>query len=663
MAERLKRAASPYLLQHADDPVDWWPWCPEAFAEARRTDRPVLLSVGYAACHWCHVMAEESFRDPAVAELINRHFVAVKVDREERPDVDAVYQQALALLGEPGGWPLTMFLTPEGEPFWGGTYFPREPRYGRPGFRQLLERIAALWREERGRILENRRALLEGLSRLDRPQAGELDAESVRAAAEAAAHAFDAVHGGLGDAPKFPQAPALRWLHAATFRFPLPLLRRRLLHTLARMGQGGIYDHLGGGFHRYAVDAYWLVPHFEKMLYDNALLVELLAEAHALTGDPLFAVRAEETVGWMLREMRTPEGLAASLDADSEGEEGRFYLWTVEEVEEVLGPADAAFFVEAYGMTRRGNFEGRCVLHRLHEPGLRPPEEEVRLAQLRRRLLAARERRPRPARDDKVLADWNGLAVAGLVQAGRRLGRPEWIAEAARIFADVVRALGEGDALHHAVRGGIRSSHELLDDYVHMARAALSLFEATGEEALLGRCDGWLERARARFREDDGSWRQTPRGQAELPVALRAAADGPVPSAIGLLPEVLARRALLSGAPAWCAAEAESLLRRYGGDARRAPLAHATLLASFLFVHEPVQVRVHGEGEAAAELLAVAERRAPHPAQVFHVKQGAEGGTPGPAAVICRGPACGTPLTDPAALVRELRALDATGRA
>jgi len=661
MAERLRHAASPYLLQHADDPVDWWPWCPEAFEAARRTDRPVLLSVGYAACHWCHVMAKESFRDPTMAELINRYFVPVKVDREERPDVDAVYQQALALLGEPGGWPLTMFLTPEGEPFWGGTYFPPEPRYGRPGFRQVLERIAALWQEDRDRIRDNRRALLEGLARLDRPQAGDLDPAFLHATAEAAAHDFDPIHGGLDGAPKFPQAPALRFLHAATFRFPLPLVRRRLWHTLARMCQGGIYDHLGGGFHRYAVDAFWLVPHFEKMLYDNAQLVELLAEAHALTGNPLFAARAEETVAWMLREMRTPEGLAASLDADSEGEEGRFYLWTVDEVEDVLGPDDAAFFVEAYGMTRRGHFEGRCVLHRLHEPGLRQPEEEARLARLRRQLAQARERRIRPARDDKVLADWNGLAVAGLVHAGRRLGRVAWIDAAQAIFADAVRALGEGDVLHHAVRAGIRTPHELLDDYVHMSQAALALFEATGEEAFLARCDGWLERARARFREDDGSWRQTPRGQVELPVALRGAADGPVPSAIGLLPELLARRALLPGAPAWCAEEAESMLRRYGGDARRAPLAHATLLASFLFVHEPVQVRIFGEKADTAALLETAERCAPYPAQVFHVKRDA-GGMKGPAAMICRGPVCEAPLRDPAGLRRALQTLDATGR-
>ncbi|HFD16517.1 MAG TPA: thioredoxin domain-containing protein, partial [Rhodospirillales bacterium] len=408
MANALADATSPYLLQHKDNPVAWRPWGPEALAEARRLDRPILLSVGYAACHWCHVMAHESFEDPATAELVNRHFVPIKVDREERPDVDALYQQALALLGQPGGWPLTMFLTPEGEAFWGGTYFPPEPRFGRPGFRQVLARIAELWAGDRDRLFANRDAIREALGRLNRPERGALDPDARAAAARRLASLFDPAHGGLGGPPKFPQAPVLAFLWRMARHHALPELEQPVLHTLRRICQGGIYDHLGGGFARYAVDERWLVPHFEKMLYDNGQLLELLAEAHAATGDPLFATRIAETVGWLEREMLTEGGFAASLDADSEGEEGRYYLWTPEEIEAVLGPDDAARFGAVYGVAPEGNFEGRTVLARLGEQGLRPPAEEAELAALRARLLEARHRRVPPARDDKVLADWNG---------------------------------------------------------------------------------------------------------------------------------------------------------------------------------------------------------------------------------------------------------------
>ncbi|MFL5336062.1 MAG: thioredoxin domain-containing protein, partial [Geminicoccaceae bacterium] len=366
MPNALADAASPYLLQHCDNPVEWHEWNEAALDRARRENKPILLSVGYAACHWCHVMAHESFERPEIAAVMNRLFVNIKVDREERPDLDAVHQQALAVMGQQGGWPLTMFLTPEREPFWGGTYFPPEARHGRPGFVQVLEQVAELWRTGSDRIASNRAAISQALRRLSAAEAGAPPSiEFAERVARAIAERFDTVHGGLAGTPKFPQAPLLRLIWDTALRTCDPTLRHRILHTLGRISQGGIYDHLGGGYARYAVDGYWLVPHFEKMLYDNAQLLELLSSAAVATGERLFAVRAEETVDWLRRDMVIEGAFASSLDADSEGEEGRFYVWDAEEVDQLLGE-DAPAFRLAYGVTDSGNWEGRNVLHRLH---------------------------------------------------------------------------------------------------------------------------------------------------------------------------------------------------------------------------------------------------------------------------------------------------------
>ncbi|WP_223861814.1 thioredoxin domain-containing protein, partial [Geminicoccus harenae] len=404
MANLLRDATSPYLLQHADNPVHWREWNPEALALARELDRPILLSVGYAACHWCHVMAHESFEDPAVARLINDGFVPIKVDREERPDLDQIYLHALQLLGQPGGWPLTMFLTPDGAPFWGGTYFPPSPRHGLPSFSQVLTQLAKLWREDRERLLANRDQMMAAMAELGRPEPGEgVPAGLAFATAQAIARAFDPEHGGLRGAPKFPQVPMLDLLRRTAIARGDRQMAGTVLHSLRRICQGGIYDHLGGGFARYSVDAFWRVPHFEKMLYDNAQLLGLLAECHLLDPQPQFRARAEETVGWLMREMRSAGAFAASLDADSEGEEGRFYVWDAAEIEAVLG-ADASTFAKHYDVRPGGNWEGRNVLNRLHQPGLAPAEDEAALARMRAALLAARERRVPPARDDKILA-------------------------------------------------------------------------------------------------------------------------------------------------------------------------------------------------------------------------------------------------------------------
>ena len=425
---RLAQATSPYLLQHKHNPVDWWTWGPDALAEAKRTKKPILLSVGYAACHWCHVMAHESFEDEATAQVMNELFVNIKVDREERPDIDQIYMNALHILGEQGGWPLTMFLTPQAEPVWGGTYFPKESRFGRPAFVDVLREVARLFREEPGQIEQNRAALLSRLAEKARP-AGKvtIGLKELDAAAMQIGNMFDPINGGLRGAPKFPQPAILEMLWRAGLRTNDARFFETVEHSLERMCEGGIYDHLGGGFSRYSVDERWLVPHFEKMLYDNAQLLELLALAYQRSGNALFATRARETVEWLKREMTTKEGaFSASLDADSEGEEGKFYVWSKNEIIELIGPEAGEFFARHYDVTDEGNFEGHNILNRLKNVP-RSEADEARLASLRAILLEARAGRVRPGLDDKVLADWNGLMIAALVNAGIILEEPSWL--------------------------------------------------------------------------------------------------------------------------------------------------------------------------------------------------------------------------------------------
>ena len=407
---RLARETSPYLLQHKDNPVAWWAWGPEALAEAKRANKPILLSVGYAACHWCHVMAHESFEDDDTARVMNELFVNIKVDREERPDIDQIYMAALHHLGEHGGWPLTMFLTPDGEPIWGGTYFPKTSRYGKPAFVDVLREIARLFRDEPGKIEHNRSALMERLAATARPAGSvTIGTAELDNAARQLGGLIDPVNGGTRGAPKFPQAALFELLWRAGQRTGEARYFAAVEITLDHICEGGIYDHLGGGFSRYSVDERWLVPHFEKMLYDNAQLLELLAIARRRNGKALYRQRARETVEWLKREMTIREGaFSASLDADSEGEEGKFYVWSYDEILRALGVEDGEFFARHYDVTPAGNFEGHNILNRL-KPLPRSEEDETRLAALRAKLLALRDTRVRPGLDDKVLADWNGL--------------------------------------------------------------------------------------------------------------------------------------------------------------------------------------------------------------------------------------------------------------
>ncbi|HMR30759.1 MAG TPA: thioredoxin domain-containing protein [Geminicoccaceae bacterium] len=601
MANRLAGATSPYLLQHEDNPVDWHPWGGEALAEARSRDVPILLSIGYAACHWCHVMAHESFENERIAAQMNAGFVNIKVDREERPDIDTIYMQALHLLGQQGGWPLTMFLTPDGEPFWGGTYFPPEPRWGRAGLPQVLDQISRLWRHERHKIEGNRAALGEAMRRLASASPGELPEPALaQAVGRGLAKELDPVNGGLGGAPKFPQAPAIDLIWQTALATGDDRLRRRVEHGLARMCQGGIYDHLGGGLARYSVDERWLVPHFEKMLYDNAQLLRLLGEAWAIDGDPLFQARAVETVDWLRREMMVEDGFASSLDADSEGEEGRFYVWSAEEIDRKLG-ADAALFGRAYDVEPGGNWEGRTILNRLHEPGLAGAEEEAVLARCRARLLEVRSRRPRPGRDDKVLADWNGLMIAALADAAWRFGRPDWLAMAERAFAWIVAHLSEGDRLHHSWRDGRRLPQAFLDDYAAMALAAMRLFELTAAPAHLDHARAWLAVLDRHYADPAGGYFSVADDADDLVVRPKTGQDGPTPSGNALALQALARLAAITGETGHERA-AEGILCAFAGEIRRMPSAFAGLLGGVALLAEPVQLVIVGD-RGSRELL------------------------------------------------------------
>jgi uncharacterized protein YyaL (SSP411 family) len=474
MTNRLARETSPYLQQHAHNPVDWYAWGEEALARARAEDKPILLSVGYSACHWCHVMAHESFEDPAVAEVMNRHYVNIKVDREERPDLDQIYQTAHQMLAQRGGgWPLTMFLAPDGTPFWGGTYFPKTARYGLPGFVEILERIAAVWREQRAAIGEQGEQLRLAFARLQpRPASGgtALDAEAVDAALEALRASFDPRHGGFGGAPKFPHPTDLE---LCLRQGEAGIATTTLLH----MCEGGIYDQLGGGFCRYSVDAQWTIPHFEKMLYDNGPLLALLADAWLVTGNAVFARCAEDTAGWILREMQSAEGgYFSSLDADSEHEEGKYYVWDAGEVRALLTREEWEAVAPHYGLEGPPNFEERHWHLRVARP-LRAGGEPL-LASARGKLFAAREQRVRPGRDEKVLVSWNALAMRGMAHAGRVFGRQDWIESARRAAAFVRSHLWRDGRLAATYKDGRAHLNAYLDDYAFLIAATLELLQA-----------------------------------------------------------------------------------------------------------------------------------------------------------------------------------------
>jgi uncharacterized protein YyaL (SSP411 family) len=675
---RLAQATSPYLLQHKHNPVDWWQWGPDALAEAKRTNRPILLSVGYAACHWCHVMAHESFEDEATSKVMNELFVNIKVDREERPDIDQIYMNALHLLGEQGGWPLTMFLTPSAEPVWGGTYFPNVAKFGRPAFTDILREVSRMFREEPTKIEQNRAALLARLADKARPEGkvviglAELDA-----AAKQLGNAFDTVHGGLRGAPKFPQPAILEMLWRAGSRTGDVRFFETVEHTLERMSEGGIYDHLGGGYSRYSVDERWLVPHFEKMLYDNAQLLELLALGFQRSkngiaslaygaGNKLFATRARETVEWLKREMTTPEGaFAASLDADSEGEEGKFYVWAKNEIIELIGPEAGGFFMRHYDVSDAGNFEGHNILNRL-EKVERGPREEARLKALRDILLDARAARVRPGLDDKVLADWNGLMIAALVNAGIILDEPSWLEMAKRAFAFIAGNMTKGDRLGHSWRAGQLLFPGLASDFAAMIRAALALNEATGEQSYLEQALTWQRAFDAHYADKDtGGYYWAADDADDLLLRPHSTADDATPNPNAVAAGNLVRLAVLSGDDKW-RAQADTLLDGLLAIAGRNLFGHVALLNALdlrLRGAEIVATGPDAESFAQAALkLPFIERivlRAPSAADLpaTHPAQDKLKAASGSAAFVCVGERCSLPVTDPDQIEPAVRAM------
>jgi uncharacterized protein len=664
---RLAQETSPYLLQHKDNHVHWRAWGPEALAEAKQTGKPILLSVGYAACHWCHVMAHESFENADIAAVMNELFVNIKVDREERPDIDAIYMRALHNLGEQGGWPLTMFLDAEGRPFWGGTYFPPAPRYGRPGFANVLREVARIYREEPDKVSHNAGLLVNSLAtRDDAAAAAAISDATLADLTSRMVNAVDPVHGGLTGAPKFPQWSFFALLWRGALRYNNAAARHAVDSTLTGICQGGIYDHLGGGVARYAVDERWLVPHFEKMLYDNALLLDLLCEAYRETGNLLYAARAEETAGWVLREMVAEGGgFAASLDADSEGEEGKFYVWSKAEIVAALGQDDAEVFALAYDVSEAGNWEHHNILNRLKAPVLGAPSDEQRLAHMRLELLAHRNRRVRPGWDDKVLADWNGLMIGALAHAARVFDRPEWLAAAASAFNFVVSRMQQDGRLMHSFRAGRLGAAGNAGDYANMIFAALRLAQATGESGFLTAAERWSAVLDRHYWVAEGGYAFTADDATDLIVRMRTAHDDATPNANATMISNLVALHLLTGKSAYLD-RANAIPPAFAADLRNL-LGHCGLLAGCFDLIAPQHVVVvRPDGEDRSATLARAMFKVSLPGAVQQVLEAdrvpAAGPLAGktaldgkPTAYACIGPQCSLPVTEPDALLQTLK--------
>jgi len=571
MPNRLANETSPYLQQHAANPVDWYAWGPEALERAKREDKPILLSIGYSACHWCHVMAHESFEEAETAALMNRDFVNIKVDREERPDLDQIYQTAHQMLARgAGGWPLTMFLAPDGTPFFGGTYFPKTARYGLPGFAELLARINEIWRDRRTEISEQNQQVRIAFSRTlpaGSVRRSELSDAPVRAMLENLRANFDARYGGFGTAPKFP--------HPTDLELCLRKGETAIAHTtLTRMCEGGIYDQLGGGFCRYSVDQHWMIPHFEKMLYDNGPLMQLLADAWLVTGDPLYARCAERTADWIMREMQGPDGgYYSSLDADSEHEEGKFYVWDREQVRSVLDPEEFQEIATHYGLDQPPNFENKHWHLRIAGPF----QNEGRLELARSRLFAAREQRVRPGRDEKILVSWNALAIRGMARAGRVFGRPAWVASARRALGFVRGRMWKDGRLLATAKDGRAHLSAYLDDYAFLIAALLELLQAGFSGADLEFAEQLAEALLEQFEDPEaGGFFFTARDHEELLHRPKPGHDNAMPSGNGVAAFSLGRLAALTGEERYARA-AERTLELFYPVMRDRPAGFAQL--------------------------------------------------------------------------------------
>ncbi|MDW8326656.1 MAG: thioredoxin domain-containing protein [Anaerolineales bacterium] len=668
MPNRLANETSPYLLQHKDNPVDWYPWGEEALAKAKAEDKPIFLSIGYAACHWCHVMEHESFEDPATAKLMNELFVNVKVDREERPDLDSIYMNAVVALTGQGGWPMSVFLTPEGEPFFGGTYFPPQPRHGMPAFSQVLLGVHDAWMKRRESVISNAKELARHLRSTLAVEAvgAELPTrEDLAAAVRALWSQFDWQYHGWGRAPKFPQPMVIEFLlryHTLTGEVtPLEMATK----SLRAMARGGIYDQLGGGFHRYSVDAYWLVPHFEKMLYDNAQLARVYLHAWQLTRDPEFRRIAEETLDYVQREMTDPAGgFYSTTDADSEGEEGKFFIWSEAEIDAALGP-EAEFFKKFYGVTKAGNFEGRNILFVAEEP---TEEALTRLAPLRRRLFELRSQRVPPALDDKVLAGWNGLMLAAFAEAAVALNRNDY-RETARRNADFLLGTlrAENGRMRRSWRRGEAKLNGYLEDYTHVAEGLLALYEATFDARYFTAARELMETALAHFADAQaGGFFDTSDDHEQLVLRPKDMQDNATPSGNAMAATVLLKLALYTGEARYAETAAQAI-RAVGPMLARYPAGFGQWLCALTFtLGEAKEVALVGDPNepdtralldvvfGAYRPFKVVALKHPGAASPIPLLDGREQLNGKATAAVCVNFVCRLPVTEPEALKAQL---------
>ncbi len=677
MPNRLAHESSPYLLQHAENPVDWYPWGAEALEKARREDKPIFLSIGYAACHWCHVMAHESFEDAETAAIMNEHFVNIKVDREERPDLDGIYMQAVVAMTGQGGWPMSVFLTPDGKPFYGGTYFPPVSRYHLPAFREILETIARLWRKDRARLLESSEKLSQHLQ----PQAnmgggGSLPGEqALEQAAMSLAQAYDWKYGGWGQAPKFPQPMTIEYLLRRGTRgdkFAIEMAD----HALHAMARGGMYDVIGGGFARYSVDAEWHTPHFEKMLYDGAQLALAYLHAYKITGKPAFRRVCEETLDFIVREMTHPQGgFYSSLDADSEGEEGKYYVWSPQEVQQAVGDSqDAAFLIAAYGVTEAGNFEGKNVLQRVlndeqlaEKFGLPVEEVPAELTRLHALLLAARSQRVRPDTDDKVLVFWNALALAAFAEAGRYLGRPDYTSVAIRNARFLLDNLYREGRLLRSWREGQAKHNAYLEDYAGLILALLSLYQSDPDPHWYSTALKLAEEMVAHYVDPEGGFFDTRDDHEELLFRPKDVQDNATPSGNALAAAVLLQLAAYENRSEWRDL-AEAMLTAMQEAMARYPTAFAQWLCAADFAIGPAcEVAVLGDsGNPGTKALVDVLWKTYRPRVVAAISAYPPGpGSPAllkerplqngrPTTYVCQGFVCRQPVNTPEEMLAQL---------
>jgi uncharacterized protein len=597
---------SPYLLQHAHNPVDWYSWGDEAFQKARSENRPILLSIGYSACHWCHVMERESFEDEKIAALMNDLFVNIKVDREERPDLDEIYMNAVQMLTGRGGWPMTVFLTPEGKPFYGGTYFPPEDRYGVPGFPKILQGVANAYREKPQDVERSVEQILAALQRMSLSTESQqpFSSDIIGQSAEQLAQAYDTDHGGLGKAPKFPNVGVYElflrhYHHSKGSRF-----LEMVTHTLTKMAQGGIYDHLGGGFHRYSVDEKWLVPHFEKMLYDNAQLVRIYAQVYCVTGEPLFKQVVDETMNYLMREMlHAAGGFYSTQDADSEGEEGKFFVWTEAEISHILGEESSEIFCRIYDVSEEGNFEEKNILHpiltleqasKFFRRDLK--EIESLVSDAKGKLFQEREKRPKPFRDEKILTSWNGLMLSGLAEAIKISPHPSYLEAANRTVDFIFTKMFRDGHLLHTYKSGTGKILGYLDDYAFLAAGLLDLFEATVNRAHLDRASELAEIMLHEFWDDaGGGFFYTGRSHERLIAQSKPIFDGSIPSGNAVATQVLLRLYHYTGKDDYLK-RAERILRAYYNAMENQPFGFAHMLAALdFYLQKPKEVVLVGD--------------------------------------------------------------------